>query len=170
MEATKAIEESVLTLRTRMLGLPIVLVILTTACLGESQRPPCDCPNTEAAVTSIDWLADGRIAEKWGSNEGFAGEPAVWQEFKRFDGADEAIAAFEGLLARLEDAGFVPANVAPFQTETRFEGVIVEIEVPLVDEDVPGQEVWINVNAINGDTDAADTIKPLVAALGTIDE
>lgn len=148
------------------------LLVASTACdgfLGESQLPPCECPNTEAIVWSIDWLGDGSTADDFTSRESDQGWPYAGVVFDRFNDAEEARMALQGIYARMEAAGLVTPSPDRF-----------EVEFPLGNDAILGvtslfaagegdAEFWIDVNVLPGDAHAAEVLQPLVDALGTID-
>ena len=157
--------------RTRMPWLLIVLVILATACLGESQRPSCDCPNTEAIVWSIDWLGDGSAADVFDSGESFGGWPGAGVVFNRFSDADEARTALQVVYTRLETAGLGSGIVPRTEVELVLEDAIVTIDALFLEApDEADAEFAVGVEVLADDGAAADVLQPLVAALGTIDE
>ena len=157
--------------RTRMTWLLIVLAILATACLGDGQRPPCDCPNTEAIVWSIDWLGDGSAADVFDSGESFGGWPGAGVDFNRFSDTDEARTALQVVYTRLETAGLGSVSVPRTEVELVLEDAIVTIDALFLEAPDGGDaEFFVGVEVLADDAAAADVLQPLVAALGTIDE
>jgi len=161
-----------------MLWLLIVLAILATACLGESQRPSCDCPNTEAIVWSIDWLGDGSAADVFDSGESFGGWPSAGVVFNRFSDDDEARTALQVVYTRLEGAGLALGSVPHIEVELVLEDAndravtaIVTIDALFLEApDVVDAEFFVGIEVLADDGAAADVLQGLVAALGTIDE
>ena len=167
---------------------PIVVLslaaVLTTGCqAGEpAPRPACDCPNSEAVVSSIDWLGDGLAAEMFSSSESFEGPwPGLGLTFTRFDTLTEAQVAVDSLYNRLQAAELVEAEPIPpgepnLPVGLDLEGATVFIPPPLVDPDSQIPEpvenplyLCIEVEVVAGDARAAEALQPLVDALGTID-
>ena len=165
---------------------PIVLLLLVgalaTGCqFGEpGKRPPCDCPNSEAVVSSIDWVGDGLAADMLSSSESSeSSRPSVGLTFTRFDNLEDAQAAVDSLYSRLHLAGLVEAEPIPagepnLPVGLFIEGATVFIPAPLVDTDSPEKVdnpfyLCIEVEVMAGDARAAEVLQPLVDALGTID-
>ena len=150
-----------------------LLAALTTGCQfgGPGQRPPCDCPNTEAIVWSIDWLGDGSAADVFDSGESFGGWPAAGVVFNRFSDADEARTALQVVYTRLETAGLGSVSVPRTEVELVLEDAIVTIDAFFLEApDEAYAEFAVGVEVLADDGAAADVLQPLVAALGTIDE
>ena len=165
----------------RPLVLLLVVGALATGCqFGEpGKRPPCDCPNSEAVVSSIDWVGDGLASDMLSSSESFEGSwPGVGLTFTRFDNLEDAQAAVDSLYSRLQAAGLVqadlPAGESNVSLERHLQGATVTIPAPLVDTDSPERVdnpfyLCIEVEVMAGDARAAEVLQPLVDALGTID-
>ncbi len=165
----------------RPLVLLLVVGALATGCqFGEpGKRPPCDCPNSEAVVSSIDWVGDGLASDMLSSSESFEGSwPGVGLTFTRFDNLEDAQAAVDSLYSRLQAAGLVqadlPAGEPNVSLELHLQGATVTIPAPLVDTDSPERVdnpfyLCIEVEVMAGDARAAEVLQPLVDALGTID-
>ena len=166
---------------------PIVLAVLlgafTTGC-DQASPGPCECPNSEAIVSSIDWMGDGLPADVFVSGESYDGpRPGLGVDFTRFDNLDDAQAAVDSLYTRLQAAGLVPTPPLPagqpnISLGFDLEGATVIIPPPLVENDpeTATEErvehpfyLSIEVEVTAGDNSAGEALQPLVDALGTLD-
>lgn len=148
------------------------LLIALSACdvfLGESQLPPCECPNTETIVWNIDWLGDGSTADSFTSRQSDQGWPYAGVAFDRFNDKEEARTALLGIYARMEAAGLVTPNPDAFEVEFAVGNDVIVGVTSLFAAGDGEAEFWIDVNVLPGDADASAALQSLVEALGTID-
>jgi len=158
------------TVRRASVLLPLLLALTGGCLLGEKQRAPCDCPNSEAIVLNIDWFGDGSVAARFDSQEFEEGWLDVGLLFDHFSDADDASTALDGLYARLVTAGLMeqipPGD--PNGVSVDLPDASVVILPPLVETNT-ATDIGVEVSVFADDAQANHALQPLVDALGTID-
>jgi len=137
---------------------------------GERQNPPCECPNTESIVPTIDWFGDGTPPNTVGSAGGDDGLPEVGQMFNHFIDLDDAMAGLDRMYEALVGAGVITQAPPDMTVGFLFDLPDANVTVipPLVETN-QATEVIIDVALTVGDEDAAAALQPLIDALGTTD-
>jgi hypothetical protein len=146
----------------------ILLAIVASGCVFSSDTAPtdeCSCANTQAIVTTIDWLGDGTVANRVAS--GLAdGRPQVELRFSSFDDPAGALAALDVMVGRFESSGLEPTmpDSTTAQIRTGEASAAVEASEPFAGNVFLTVVVRISV----ADEHATEALQPFVSALGTI--
>ena len=152
-----------------------IVGLVGIGCLGERQRPPCDCPNMESIVPTLDWFGDGstpNTVDSAGPVDPAASDqgPEVEMLFNHFTDLDEARAGLDDFYEALVAAGLIEQAPPDMTVGFLFDltDASVTVTPPLVEENQPN-EIVIDVTLLVSDEDAAAALRPLVDALGTTD-
>ncbi|GMQ86320.1 MAG: hypothetical protein BMS9Abin07_1893 [Acidimicrobiia bacterium] len=159
--------------RIQMLWLAI-LVVVATGCglfpnIGDPADPgtPCNCPNTEQIVSTLDWLGDGAAPISTTSHgAGVEETPAIDLAFG-FSDVEEASTFVAKMFSKLEVSGLPVREFDANNASIALEDVRVSFSHSTSDSDAPFLSIAIRL-FVHDDL-ASAALQPFVDALGTID-
>jgi len=158
------------------LGLVALGALMAGCWPGDPFEPdlPCECPNTERIVSSIDWLGDGTPADSVESSAtGQEGKetPQVRVSYASVGSPLEAAATVEDMLRRAQEGGLTARpNALSDYIVIQVEESRAEIHAPFVGTENPVLlNISMRVNIFVEDSGASEALQPFVDAFGTID-